>query len=315
MARPYRLQGENCFYHITSRGDDRKRIFISDYDFEKFLEYLEKAKEKYKFKLYAYCLMSNHYHLFIETLQPNLSKIMQYLNTAYTVYYNKKRKKTGHLFQGRYKSIMVDEDSYFLELTRYIHLNPVRAKMVERPGEYKWSSYKGYLKNKTDKYIDYDALNDYLGMDSASYKEFVSNSINREDSLFKEVYAGFFLGGKAFIEEKLAEFRPEIEEGDFAHKRKLRSEISIEEIIKAVGAVFKENNNEVLGKKNSQSNLRKIAIYLARRITQLSNKEIGAHFNISDSAVGKAVHRVSELLQEDQGLKKRTNELFSVFRV
>ena len=114
MARPYRLQGENCLYHITSRGDDRKKIFISDHDFNKFLEYLLIAKDKYKFHLFAYCLMSNHYHLFIETLEPNLSKIMQYINTSYTVYYNTKRKKTGHLFHGRFKSIMVDGDSYFL---------------------------------------------------------------------------------------------------------------------------------------------------------------------------------------------------------
>jgi REP element-mobilizing transposase RayT len=85
MARPCRLQGENCFYHITSRGDNRKKIFISNYDFKQFLEYLLIAKAKYRFNLYAYCLMPNHYHLLIETLQPNLSKIMQYINTSYTV--------------------------------------------------------------------------------------------------------------------------------------------------------------------------------------------------------------------------------------
>ena len=151
MARPYRLQDANCFYHITSRGDDRKKIFISKNDYEKFLEYLLIAKSKYKFNLFAYCLMSNHYHLFIETLEPNLSKIMQYLNGSYTAYYNTKRQKTGHVFHGRFKSIMVDTDTYFLELTRYIHLNPVRGKIVESPIDYPYSSYKGYLKPKTDK--------------------------------------------------------------------------------------------------------------------------------------------------------------------
>ena len=196
MARPYRLQGANCFYHITSRGDDRKKIFLSDFDFEKFLEYIIVAKEKYKFQLYAYCLMSNHYHLFIETLHPNLSKIMQYVNTAYTAYYNKKRKKSGHLFQGRYKSIMVEEDSYFLELTRYIHLNPVRARIVAFPQEYKWSSYKGYLKDKVDSYIDYTELKGYLGMSAGKYKEFVLRGINKREELTKKVYAGFFLGGQ-----------------------------------------------------------------------------------------------------------------------
>lgn len=89
MPRSYRLQAENCFYHIISRGDNRKNVFISEYDYEKFLGYILKAKDKYRFNLYAYCLMANHYHLFIEILKPNLSKIMQYINTAYTVYYNK----------------------------------------------------------------------------------------------------------------------------------------------------------------------------------------------------------------------------------
>ena len=108
MARPYRLQSEDCFYHITSRGDDRKKIFISEYDFTKFLEYLSVAKTKFKFYVYGYCLMSNHYHLLLETTQPNISKIMHYINGSYTTYYNIKRRRSGHVFQGRFKSIVVD---------------------------------------------------------------------------------------------------------------------------------------------------------------------------------------------------------------
>ena len=124
MARQHRLQAPNCFYHITSRGDDRKKIFLNETDFRKFLAYLKKAKEKFNFYLYAYCLLDNHYHLLLETSQANLSQIMQYLNTAYTIYYNTKHKRHGHLFQGRFKSILIEADSYFAELTRYIHLNP-----------------------------------------------------------------------------------------------------------------------------------------------------------------------------------------------
>jgi putative transposase len=315
MARPYRLQAENCFYHITSRGDDRKNIFISDHDFEKFLEYLSRAKDKYKFNLYTYCLMPNHYHLFIEILQPNLSKIMQYVNTAYTVYYNKKRNKTGHLFQGRYKSLLVDEDAYFLELTRYIHLNPVRAKMVDLPQKYRWSSFKGYIKPKTDKYIDYPELISYLGMKPLEYKDFVLSAIDKNDTLLDKVYASSFLGTKTFIKDKLNEFRPEIESGDFAHKRKLQPSVSISDIINAVAKVFNETKESVFAKKNSQSNTRKIAIYIAKNITALTNKEIGSCFNISDSAVGKINKTVICLLREDKRLRKRVDSVFSVFRV
>ncbi|PXF52054.1 MAG: hypothetical protein C4B57_11550 [Deltaproteobacteria bacterium] len=148
MARPYRLQAEDCFYHITSRGNGRKKIFLNNTDFEKFLEYILKAKEKYDFYLLAYVLMSNHYHLLIKTTKPNLSGIMHYINGSYTTYSNVKRRKTGHLFQGRYKSLVIDEDSYFQELTRYIHLNPVRAKMVKNPEDYRWSSYNAYVGRK-----------------------------------------------------------------------------------------------------------------------------------------------------------------------
>ncbi len=133
MSRPYRLEAKNTLYHLTSRGDDRKKIYASEYDHKKFMEYVLKAKERFKFRLYAYVLMTNHYHLLIETLQANLSKIMHYINSSYTTYYNVKRKKAGHLFQGRYKSLIVDKDSYFLELTKYIHLNPVKAGIVELP--------------------------------------------------------------------------------------------------------------------------------------------------------------------------------------
>ena len=121
MARPYRLQIENGLYHITSRGNERKNIYLDESDCEKFLEYLVKAKERYKIYLYAYVLMSNHYHLLIETTTENLSRVMHYLNTSYTSYFNWKHKRCGHLFQGRYKSILVDKEGYFMRLIRYIH--------------------------------------------------------------------------------------------------------------------------------------------------------------------------------------------------
>lgn len=315
MARPYHLQAENCFYHITSKGDNRKKIFLSDYDYEKFLEYLAAAKNKYNFRLYAYCLMSNHYHLFLEILQPNLSKIMHYLNTCYTVYYNKKRNNTGHLFQGRYKSILVDEDSYFLELIRYIHLNPVKAKIVNLPQQYKWSSYNGYIKNKTDKYIDYNELGGYLEMGPGKYKDFVLSSINRKDCLFDKVYAGSFLGGKDFVKYKLAEFKPEIESGDFAHKRELKSDISIDDIINRAEAIFDEEKKKIIAKKHSAFLTRKVIIFIARKMTSLTNKQIGEYFNIGDTAVIKAGNLVEALLKEDKQLKQKVNGVFSAFSV
>lgn len=134
MARPLRITYPSAFYHITSRGNERKNIFRSNRDREKFLEYLETATERYNAVIHVFCLMDNHYHILIETPICNLSQIMRHINGAYTTYFNVKRARSGHLFQGRYRAILVEKDAYAKELSRYIHLNPVRAKIVETQG-------------------------------------------------------------------------------------------------------------------------------------------------------------------------------------
>ncbi len=125
---------------MTSRGNEQKEIFKSIKDREQFLHYLETATKRYGVVLHIYCLMSNHYHLLLETPKGNLSQIMRYMNGAYSTYFNMKRKRAGHLFQVRYKAILVEADEYAQELSRYIHLNPVRAGMVNRSEEYPWTS-------------------------------------------------------------------------------------------------------------------------------------------------------------------------------
>src|SRR4030067_396555 len=145
MARPLRIEFKGAVYHITARGNERKKIYLSKIDYEKFLKYLDDTKKKYNVVIHCYVLMSNHYHLIIETPEANLSKVMHYINGSYTTYFNIKRKRSGHLFQGRFKSIIVDKDNYLLELSRYIHLNPVRAGIVEKPEDYQYSSYKTYI--------------------------------------------------------------------------------------------------------------------------------------------------------------------------
>ena len=142
MARPLRIAFAGAFYHVTSRGNERKAVFKSIGDRQKLLEYLETATVRYNAVIHAYCLMSNHYHLLLETPSGNLPQIMRHINGAYTTYFNVKRGRAGHLFQGRYKAIVVQMDPYAKELSRYIHLNPVRANLAETPDKYEWSSYR-----------------------------------------------------------------------------------------------------------------------------------------------------------------------------
>ena len=142
MARPLRIEYPGAVYHITSRGNARLPIYEHFNDKKQFLSILTDLVEQYRWLCHAYCLMDNHYHLLIETIEPNLSAGMRQLNGVYTQTFNRKYQRVGHLFQGRYKSIVVEKKTYLLELARYIVLNPVRAHMVSNPGKFTWSSYK-----------------------------------------------------------------------------------------------------------------------------------------------------------------------------
>src|SRR4030042_3150799 len=136
MARKARIEYEGAFYHVIARGNQRQRVFKDENDFQKYLELLVYYKERHKYSLYAYVLMNNHVHLLIETFKIPLSKIIQGINQSYTMYFNKKYRTVGHLFQGRYKAILCDKDAYLLSLIKYIHLNPARAKKAKAAGEY-----------------------------------------------------------------------------------------------------------------------------------------------------------------------------------
>lgn len=314
MARPYRIQAEDCFYHITSRGDNLKAIYLNDTDRQKFLEYISIAKDKFKFFLYAYCLMNNHYHLFIETTQANLSRIMQYINTAYTVYYNIKRSKSGHLFQGRYKSIVVDRETYFAELTRYIHLNPVRAHITKSPTEYPWSSYQAYVSENGRCLVDIDRVKQFLGMGFREYPAFVANAGDNNNP-FANLYAGCMLGSVQFIKERLNRLRDEVDTKDFAHKRAITNSVDSHDIITAVAKHFKMDP-EVLRTSNSRPmTAKQMAIYLMRRMTGATAEKIGEIFTMKPAAVSKAALRCQRQMIKDNELAKAVKKITSSFRV
>ncbi len=145
MSRPIRLEFPDALYHITSRRNRREDIYDDDADREAFLKIFSKVIEQNNWYCYSYCLMSNHYHFLVQTPDANLSKGMRQLNGIYTQYYNRRHGLTGHLFQGRYKSILVDQDAYLLELSRYIVLNPAKAGMVKSVEKWVWSSYRAMV--------------------------------------------------------------------------------------------------------------------------------------------------------------------------
>ena len=205
MARPLRIEYPGALYHATARGNARAKIFRSDKDREYFLDLLGFVINRFHWLCHAYCLMDNHYHLIIETPEGNLSKGMRQLNGIYTQKYNWKYKKTGHVFQGRYKAIIVDKDSYLLELCRYVVLNPVRANIVNQPQDWKWSSYlstAGVTRPPLCLTIDW-----ILGQFSQKKKraqelckQLVLKGMTKETP-WKDLQGQIFLGDKGFIEK------------------------------------------------------------------------------------------------------------------
>ncbi|WP_341327252.1 transposase [Methylotuvimicrobium sp. KM2] len=169
MTRPLRLEFAGALYHVTSRGDRREDIYLDDEDREAWLEVMDDVCGRFNWVVHAYCQMSNHYHLLMETVDGNLSKGMRHLNGVYTQRFNRRHGMVGHLYQGRYKAILVQKESYLLELIRYIVLNPLRAGMVGNPEDWPWSSYRSMIGEATvPKWLDVDWLLSQFGSDRKS---------------------------------------------------------------------------------------------------------------------------------------------------
>jgi len=207
MARPLRLEFDGALYHITSRGNRRGAIYETPDDRESYLEILQGVCKKYNWLCHAYCLMGNHYHLLIETPEANLSKGMRQLNGVYTQCFNKVHGRVGHVFQGRYKAILVEKETYLLELARYIVLNPVRAGMVSSPSEWLWSSYRTTAGEAPP--LDYLTTGWLLSIFGSprsqaqkTYVEYV-NSGCTESSPWDDLKGQVFLGSDQFFERML----------------------------------------------------------------------------------------------------------------
>ena len=301
MSRPLRIAYPGAFYHVTSRGNEQKVIYKTQRDREKFLFYLESATERYGAVIHAYCLMSSHYHILMETTEGNLSQIMRHINGAYTNYFNTKRKRAGHLFQGRYKAILVEKDAYALELSRYIHLNPVRAGMVKRPEEYPWSSYRCFIGLSTQsKWLRKESHLAYFQGDEnekhEKYRRFVEDAMERNmESPLSGSIGGAVLGTREFIAIiENRHFDGKRAERDVPAVRKISCRWSVGAIIEAVRcAIGKE---ERLAKKAS--------MYLCRRYSGAQLKEIGLLFGVGPSGVSQESRRFAMKMKEDEELQR-----------
>ncbi len=300
MVRPLRIEYAGAFYHVMSRGNERKAVFEGPRDRERFLSYLESATERYGAIVHVYCLMHNHYHLLLETRSGNLSKIMQHINGAYTTYFNNARGRSGHLFQGRYKAILVEADEYATEVSRYIHLNPVKSGKAATPEEYRWSSCRFYtIRRKAPVWLHRNFILSYfdtkLTVAMKMYRRFVFSSVDSEDeSRLAKVSHSVILGSEDFVSEIKNNFlRDKPPDRELPGVRDLTDRPELGYIEKVVDSCLQ--SDEKLA--------RQVKLHLCHRYSGLGLREIGERFGVTESGVSQASRRIRIRQEDDRKLR------------
>jgi REP element-mobilizing transposase RayT len=315
MARPLRIEYPGAVYHITDRGNERKPIFKDSLDRETFLEILIQSKNIYGINIFAYVLMENHFHFLLQTPLANLSQFMRRFNITYTNYFNRAHKRVGHLYQGRYKSILVEKESYLSELSRYIHLNPVHTKgMKNKSSEeqwrylihYPWSSLKGYmsLSNK-EPFVDYSLVLADFGGDHLrgrkAYQKRIKEDLLEVMDTKRKVMGQSILGGEQFIKWLKENFSSTKEERECPDLNKLRKYRAEEDII----AIFlKETGNSLEEVKHKKNPLRPVLMDLLYRVGGLTGVEIGNIFDVDYSTVSQSRKRLAMNFNKDKEVRK-----------
>lgn len=320
MARPLRIQYPGAVYHVTCRGIEQRKIFLDDKDRDKFLRLLSLSLNIYSVKLYAYVLMDNHFHILVETPLGNLGEFMRHFNITYTGYFNRRRRRVGPLYQGRYKSILVDKDAYLSVLSRYIHLNPIRVKRLAKSNEkakydellqYPWSSLAGYLDMcRREGMIDYTlVLADYGGDNKKGrnrYRQQIIADISEELNVKENVFGQSILGGDNFIQWVKETFLGEkkLREQPLAGEIKRYQQ---KEII--LGLIEQETGKSLDALKDEKGDLRRLAMELLYRYGGLKGPEIGPLFGVEYSSVSQERKRLLVQIAEDQSLNEMMERL------
>ena len=307
MGRRKRLEYPGAFYHVMSRGNGGQAIYTKQADFTAFLDCLREACARYSLVIHSFCLMTNHYHLVVETPHGNLGAAMHLLNFFYARKHNLAHRRRGHLFQGRYKALLVDADNYLTWLSRYIHLNPVRARMAASPVAYRWSSYRPFVdKARIPEWLQSDLVLGRFGKIRKSaqveYRRFVEGTHGEahDEKIAHCLREGEMLGSDSFLEnlEKL-HGRDNIP----SHQRPARH-LPIDDVLDAVCTSFQIPVEALLEKGRKRNLARDVAMYLAWRDCGLSGRDLGSHFGgICPAAVSMRCRAIREALPWDIDLR------------
>ncbi|MEW6054332.1 MAG: transposase [Nitrospirota bacterium] len=325
MARPLRIEYEGAAYHIISRGNRGEHIFAEDQDKEYFLETLQNAVKKYRIDLYAYCIMGNHYHLLLTTPYGALTKAMHYIGSAYGSFLRRQKGWIGHIFAGRYKSLCVEKEGYLLELSRYIHLNPVRAGLEEKPEGYTWSSYGYYIgKQKPPEWLNTDWFFVEYGKDRKAawkqYRGFVEAGGEQPSGYPKEDITGqAILGSKGFIKKVIKGIQNNNKRSEeITAKRRYKTGTDLEEIRDAICGYYKVRELANISIPEER-HAKLMFIYLSKKEASAFNREIAEMLGgMSPSGVTHQYKRTVKRLEEDRRLQKEWEKesiaIMSIFK-
>ena len=299
MARPLRIEFPEALYHVMSRGNERKPIARDDADRKKRLDWLRRTVETYRWRLHAFVLMRNHDHLFVETPEGNLSAGMQYLNGSYTSYFNRRHRRSGHLFQGRFKGHLIEEDGYFLEVSRYIHLNPVRAKVVARLEDYRWSSYLGYVRAAhAAPWVTYTRVLGEFGLTASTarraYSRFVRAGMEEPPpSPFASAMGGLLVGSERFVTRMRNLLHDRSDDDALPELAPLKPRPALEQIAETVADHFGHDARLWRPGRRVDGASRAVAAYLARHHFGYGAAEVAAELGYrGHGGVHSAVARV-----------------------
>ena len=315
MSRPLRIEYPDAWYHVMNRGRRGESVFRKKEDYLAFIELLKDAVDMWNLRVGAYCLMPNHYHLLIQTPDANLSRCMRHVNGVYTQRFNRNHLLDGQLFRGRYKAILVEADSYLLELLRYIHRNPLEAGLVRVMDKYPWGSHQGYLSDAKKwrwLYKDFvlSLFSDEKAVSRKMYKGFVSKGTPEEiNQIFGRKNLPSALGRKDFLDWVKSSFFSGKRHKEVPESKNLSpdAERIKEEVCRKYGVAMDELHRSRRGISNEPRN---VAIYLLRSLRGDNLEEIGREFNITRfSSVSSVVERMRGKISGDRQLRKRVEEI------
>jgi REP element-mobilizing transposase RayT len=312
MARKPRIEVEGGLYHVFTRGNNRQLIFHDDDDYLKLLSSLEVQKERLPFYLYAYCLMPNHFHLLIERREDSISRIMHRLLTGYSQHHNRRYRKVGHVVQGRYKSILCQTDRYLAELVRYIHLNPIRAKLVAEPEDYRYSGHRSYLGLDRSGLVDVDPVLRHFGARKKQARErymaFVRDGKGSDDQgEFYPSEEGRLLGNDEFVDEMIHRTGEVTTKANHANNARGR-DLNLDAIIRAT------EKASGMGRDDFHGVVKRRSAVAVKEALILVGRQRGASFAVLSEATGLASSGVSRRHEAARMKMRKEGELSMLVR-